>query len=141
MTVDSRAKLQRRSRARDFRAAAGMEGNAHSRPPDRRRSTKSKAPPPPVLTGLDAPLLSHKLPVFPHPAMEQTESLLEQELTLTVILPGGAEKTTTVHGRFSDDCCYETNQMIAVSQLGGAAFLRDPAPNLACFRLYMQRMR
>lgn len=98
MTADSRAKLQRRSSARDCRAAAGMDGNAHNRPPDRRRSTKSKAPPPPVLTGLDAPLLSHKLQAFPHPAMEQTESLLEQELTLTVILPGGAEKITTVHG-------------------------------------------
>ncbi|KAK7154592.1 hypothetical protein R3I94_007805 [Phoxinus phoxinus] len=102
MTVDSRAKLQRRSSARDFRAmqaAAGMDGNAHSRPPDRRRSSKSKAPPPPpVQKSLDAPLLSHKLPAYPHPAMDQKENLLEQDLTLTVVLPGGVEKTDVVHG-------------------------------------------
>ncbi|KAK2904691.1 hypothetical protein Q8A67_006490 [Cirrhinus molitorella] len=102
MTVDSRAKAQGLSSARDFRAveaAAGMDGDAHSRPPDRRRSSKSKAPPPPpVLKGLDAPLLSHKLPAYPHPAMDQKENLLEQDLTLTVVLPGGVEKTTVVHG-------------------------------------------
>uniref|UniRef100_A0A673KB00 Cordon-bleu protein-like 1 n=1 Tax=Sinocyclocheilus rhinocerous TaxID=307959 RepID=A0A673KB00_9TELE len=77
MTVDSLAKVQVRSR----------------------RSSKSKAPPPPpVLKGLDAPLLSHKLPAYPHPAMEQKENLLEQDLTLTVVLPEGVEKTTVVHG-------------------------------------------
>ncbi|XP_016324352.1 cordon-bleu protein-like 1 isoform X3 [Sinocyclocheilus anshuiensis] len=77
MTADSRAKVQGRSR----------------------RSSKSKAPPPPpVLKGLDAPLLSHKLPAYPHPAMEQKENLLEQDLTLTVVLPEGVEKTTVVHG-------------------------------------------
>lgn len=89
MTVDSRTKLQRRSSARDFRAmqaAAGMDGNAHSRPPDRRRSSKSKAPPPPPV------------PAYPHPAMDQKENLLEQDLTLTVVLPGGVEKTIVVHG-------------------------------------------
>ncbi|XP_050975148.1 cordon-bleu protein-like 1b isoform X2 [Labeo rohita] len=63
------------------------------------RSSKNKAPPPPpVLKGLDASLLSHKLPAYPHPAMDQKENLLEQDLTLTVILPGGVEKTTVVHG-------------------------------------------
>ncbi|XP_073701894.1 cordon-bleu protein-like 1b isoform X2 [Garra rufa] len=63
------------------------------------RSSKSKAPPPPpVLKGLDAPRLSHKLPAYPHPAMEQKENLLEQDLTLTVVLPEGVEKTTVVHG-------------------------------------------
>ncbi|XP_042620247.1 cordon-bleu protein-like 1 isoform X2 [Cyprinus carpio] len=102
MTADSRAKVQGRSSARDFRAvqvAAGMDGDAHSRPPDRRRSSKNKAaPPPPVLKGLDAPLLSHKLPAYPHPAMEQKENLLEQDLTLTVVLPEGLEKTVVVHG-------------------------------------------
>ncbi|XP_059356610.1 cordon-bleu protein-like 1 isoform X3 [Carassius carassius] len=76
-----------------------MDGDAHCRPPDRRRSSKNKAaPPPPVLKGLDASLLSHKLPVCPHPAMEQKENLLEQDLTLTVVLPEGLEKTTVVHG-------------------------------------------
>ncbi|XP_067300669.1 cordon-bleu protein-like 1b isoform X2 [Pseudorasbora parva] len=82
-----------------MQAAAGMDGNAHSRPPDRRRSSKSKAPPPPpAQKSLDAPLLSHKLPAFPHPAMDQKENLLEQDLTLTVVLPGGVEKTIVVHG-------------------------------------------
>uniref|UniRef100_A0A8C1XEB4 Cordon-bleu ubiquitin-like domain-containing protein n=1 Tax=Cyprinus carpio TaxID=7962 RepID=A0A8C1XEB4_CYPCA len=76
-----------------------MDGDAHSRPPDRRRSSKNKeAPPPPILKGLDAPLLSHKLPAYPHPAMDQKENLLEQDLTLTVVLPEGVEKTTVVHG-------------------------------------------
>ncbi|XP_058643532.1 cordon-bleu protein-like 1b isoform X3 [Onychostoma macrolepis] len=76
-----------------------MDGDAHSRPLDRRRSSKNKAPPPPpVLKGLDAPLLSHKLPAYPHPAMDQKENLLEQDLTLTVVLPEGVEKTTVVHG-------------------------------------------
>ncbi|XP_051761108.1 cordon-bleu protein-like 1b isoform X2 [Ctenopharyngodon idella] len=65
----------------------------------RPRSSKSKAPPPPpVQKGLDAPLLSHKLPAYPHPAMDQKENLLEQDLTLTVVLPGGVEKTIVVHG-------------------------------------------
>ncbi|XP_052005092.1 cordon-bleu protein-like 1 isoform X2 [Xyrauchen texanus] len=100
MTLDRRGK--HRGRARDFRAAqttTGMDGNAHSRPPDRRRSSKSKAPPPPpVLKGLDAPLLNQKLPASPHQAMEQKENLLKQELTLIVVLPGGVEKTTVVHG-------------------------------------------
>ncbi|KAG1945059.1 cordon-bleu protein-like 1b isoform X2 [Pimephales promelas] len=100
MTVDSRAKLQRRSsaRVRAMQAAAGMDGNAHSRPPDRRRSSKSKAPPPPVQKSLDAPLLSLKLPAHPHPAMDQKENMLEQDLTLAVVLPGGVEKTIEVHG-------------------------------------------
>ncbi|XP_051565544.1 cordon-bleu protein-like 1 isoform X2 [Myxocyprinus asiaticus] len=102
MTVDGRAEHRGRSSARDFRAAqtaSGMDGNAHSRPPDRRRSSKNKAPPPPpVLKGLDAPLLYQKLSESSHPAMEQMENKLEQELTLTVVLPGGVEKTTVVHG-------------------------------------------
>ncbi|XP_077072498.1 cordon-bleu protein-like 1b isoform X3 [Siphateles boraxobius] len=63
------------------------------------RSSKSKAPPPPpVQKSVDAPLLSHKIPAYPHPAMDQKENLLEQDLTLTVVLPGGVEKTIVVHG-------------------------------------------
>ncbi|XP_056092094.1 cordon-bleu protein-like 1b isoform X2 [Rhinichthys klamathensis goyatoka] len=63
------------------------------------RSSKSKAPPPPpVQQSLDAPLLSQKLPAYPHPAMDQKENLLEQDLTLAVVLPGGVEKTIEVHG-------------------------------------------
>ncbi|XP_051998888.1 cordon-bleu protein-like 1b isoform X2 [Xyrauchen texanus] len=101
MTVDRRAEHRGRSSARDFRAAqtaSGMDGNAHSRPPERRKSSKNKAPPPPVLKGLDAHPLYQKLPESSHPAMEQMENKLEQELTLTVVLPGGVEKTTVVHG-------------------------------------------
>lgn len=65
-----------------------------------RRSSKHKAPsPPPVLQGLDG-LLSHKLPAYPHPNMDQKENLLDQDLTLTVVLPGGVEKTTVVPGRW-----------------------------------------
>ncbi|KAA0715442.1 Cordon-bleu protein-like 1 [Triplophysa tibetana] len=62
------------------------------------RSSKHKAPsPPPVLKGLDG-LLSHKLLAYPHPNMDQKENLLDQDLTLTVVLPGGVEKTTVVPG-------------------------------------------
>ncbi|KTG40576.1 hypothetical protein cypCar_00036286 [Cyprinus carpio] len=46
MTADSRAKVQGRSSARDFRAvqvAAGMDGDAHSRPPDRRYTSTERA--------------------------------------------------------------------------------------------------
>ncbi|TRY93519.1 hypothetical protein DNTS_032372, partial [Danionella cerebrum] len=46
-------------------------------------STKSKAPPPPPVQKDLSPL--------PHPGMEQ-------DLTLTVVLPGGAERTTIVNG-------------------------------------------
>ncbi|XP_067266080.1 cordon-bleu protein-like 1b isoform X3 [Chanodichthys erythropterus] len=85
------------------RLTEGRPSNGLSRPSLNslclRRSSKSKAPPPPpVQKGLDAPLLSHKLPAYPHPAMDQKENLLEQDLTLPVVLPGGVEKTIVVHG-------------------------------------------
>ncbi|XP_057192061.1 cordon-bleu protein-like 1b isoform X1 [Triplophysa rosa] len=95
MKVDSSAQHRGRSSAVNLTAAAGMDGDARNR----RRSSKHKAPsPPPVLKGLDGPLLSHKLPAYPHPNMDQKENLLDQDLTLTVVLPGGVEKTTVVHG-------------------------------------------
>ncbi|XP_052463080.1 cordon-bleu protein-like 1 isoform X3 [Carassius gibelio] len=103
MTFDSRAEVQGRTSARDFRAVQ-VAGWMATHTADRLnegtpRSLKSKAAPrPPVLKGLDAPPLSHTLPAYPHPAMEQKENLLEQDLTLTVVLPEGLEKTVVVHG-------------------------------------------
>ncbi|XP_036395903.1 cordon-bleu protein-like 1 [Megalops cyprinoides] len=57
-------------------------------------STKGKAPPPPpTVKGLDDP--QHPLR---HSDMDQKENLLDQDLTLGVVLPDGLEKTATVHG-------------------------------------------
>uniref|UniRef100_A0A674F4Q4 Cordon-bleu ubiquitin-like domain-containing protein n=1 Tax=Salmo trutta TaxID=8032 RepID=A0A674F4Q4_SALTR len=64
-------------------------------------STKSKAPSPPEsVKGLDGAGLSqrHSVSAFPQMTMDQKENLLEQDLTLVVVLPGGVEKTATVHG-------------------------------------------
>ncbi|KAJ8385447.1 hypothetical protein AAFF_G00188990 [Aldrovandia affinis] len=60
-----------------------------------RRSTKGKAPPPPTAEGLDGQILSLRLQLS---AMDQKENLIDQDLTLTVVLPGGAEKMAVVHG-------------------------------------------
>ncbi|XP_035379429.1 cordon-bleu protein-like 1b isoform X2 [Electrophorus electricus] len=60
------------------------------------RSYKSKAPPPPPAP--HGPASSTSIPKPPRTAMEPKESLLEQELLLTVVLPEGVEKTTQVHG-------------------------------------------
>ncbi|KAM6985027.1 cordon-bleu protein-like 1b [Aplochiton taeniatus] len=66
---------------------------------DFRFSTKSKAPSPPAqFKGLDGPIFSQKYPGYPHLTMDQVESLIEKDLTLVVVLPGGVEKETTVHG-------------------------------------------
>nr|XP_046218833.1 cordon-bleu protein-like 1 isoform X1 [Oncorhynchus gorbuscha] len=64
-------------------------------------STKNKAPSPPVsVKGLDGAGLSqrHFVSAFPQMTMDQKENQLEQDLTLVVVLPGGVEKTATVHG-------------------------------------------
>ncbi|XP_030642503.1 cordon-bleu protein-like 1b [Chanos chanos] len=64
-----------------------------------RRSYKTKAPPPPPsLSVLDGSRLSQRLPVYPPTAMDQKENLIDQDLTLVVVLPEGVEKTTIVHG-------------------------------------------
>uniref|UniRef100_A0A8C5I7N6 Cordon-bleu ubiquitin-like domain-containing protein n=1 Tax=Gouania willdenowi TaxID=441366 RepID=A0A8C5I7N6_GOUWI len=61
----------------------------------RRVSTKSRAPSPPDLK--DSQGFSQWCPGNPHLTMEQdTEN--DKELSLTVVLPGGVEKTTVVHG-------------------------------------------
>ncbi|CAJ1079319.1 cordon-bleu protein-like 1b isoform X1 [Xyrichtys novacula] len=61
-------------------------------------STKSKAPTPPGLKKLDSPGFSQWYPGNPHLTMEQKENLIDKELSLVVVLPGGVEKMTTVHG-------------------------------------------
>ncbi|XP_041857153.1 cordon-bleu protein-like 1b isoform X3 [Melanotaenia boesemani] len=58
-------------------------------------STKSKAPSPP---GLDPPGFSQWHPENPHLSMDQKENILDKELSMTVVLPGGVEKMTVVHG-------------------------------------------
>ncbi|XP_070832548.1 cordon-bleu protein-like 1b isoform X3 [Chaetodon trifascialis] len=61
-------------------------------------STKSKAPSPPGLKKLDSPGFSQWYPGNPHLSMDQKENLIDKDLSLVVVLPGGEEKMTTVHG-------------------------------------------
>ncbi|XP_071329898.1 cordon-bleu protein-like 1b isoform X2 [Trachinotus anak] len=61
-------------------------------------STKSKAPSPPGLKKLDSPGFSQWYPGNPHLTMDQKENLIDKDLSLVVVLPGGVEKMTTVHG-------------------------------------------
>ncbi|XP_068185681.1 cordon-bleu protein-like 1b isoform X3 [Antennarius striatus] len=63
-----------------------------------RESTKSKAPSPPGLKQLDSPGFSQWYPGNPHLTMDQKENLTDKDLSLVVVLPGGEEKITTVHG-------------------------------------------
>ncbi|XP_029112664.1 cordon-bleu protein-like 1b isoform X1 [Scleropages formosus] len=65
-----------------------------------RRSNKSKAPTPPLVAQNRGagPRPPQRLPSFPPTAMEQKENLIDRDLTLTVVLPAGLEKTTIVHG-------------------------------------------
>uniref|UniRef100_A0A3B4YCB3 Cordon-bleu WH2 repeat protein like 1 n=1 Tax=Seriola lalandi dorsalis TaxID=1841481 RepID=A0A3B4YCB3_SERLL len=63
-----------------------------------RVSTKSKAPSPPGLKKLDSPGFSQWYPGNPHLTMDQKENLIDTDLSLVVVLPGGVEKMTTVHG-------------------------------------------
>lgn len=69
-----------------------------------RVSTKSKAPSPPGIKKLDSPGFSQWYPGNPHLTMDQKENLIDKDLSLVVVLPGGEEKMTTVHGRYSLDC-------------------------------------
>uniref|UniRef100_A0A3Q3W7J2 Cordon-bleu ubiquitin-like domain-containing protein n=1 Tax=Mola mola TaxID=94237 RepID=A0A3Q3W7J2_MOLML len=64
-----------------------------------RVSTKSKAPSPPGLKKLDSPGLSQWYPGNPHLTMDQKENLIDEDLCLAVVLPGGEEKMTTVPGK------------------------------------------
>ncbi|XP_028446410.1 cordon-bleu protein-like 1b isoform X3 [Perca flavescens] len=61
-------------------------------------STKSKAPSPPGLKRLDCPGFSQWYPGNPHLTMDQKENLIDKDLSLVVVLPGGVEEMTTVHG-------------------------------------------
>ncbi|XP_047227325.1 cordon-bleu protein-like 1b isoform X3 [Girardinichthys multiradiatus] len=63
-----------------------------------RLSTKTKAPSPPGLKTVDCPGFSHWPPGSPHLTMDQKENLMDKELSLTVVLPGGSEKKTQVEG-------------------------------------------
>lgn len=65
-----------------------------------RVSTKSKAPSPPGLKRLESPGFSQRYPGNPYLKMDQKENLIDKELSLTVVLPGGVEKTAIVHGRY-----------------------------------------
>ncbi|XP_046902498.1 cordon-bleu protein-like 1b isoform X2 [Hypomesus transpacificus] len=77
----------------------GTHSTPHRRLSGIRVSTKSKAPsPPPALKGLGDQGRPQRYPGFPHRTMDQKENLLEREMNLLVVLPGGAEKTTLVHG-------------------------------------------
>lgn len=85
-----------------------------------RVSTKSKAPSPPGLKRLESPGFSQRYPGNPYLKMDQKENLIDKELSLTVVLPGGVETTAIVHGRYrslylylyilsvrvKDDFCY-----------------------------------
>lgn len=70
-----------------------------------RVSTKSKAPSPPGLKRLDSPGFSQWCPGNPHLTMDQKENLIDKDLSLVVVLPGGEEKMTVVHGRYSLNIC------------------------------------
>uniref|UniRef100_A0A672INZ7 Cordon-bleu ubiquitin-like domain-containing protein n=1 Tax=Salarias fasciatus TaxID=181472 RepID=A0A672INZ7_SALFA len=63
-----------------------------------RRFPTYKAPSPPALKKLDSPGFSQWYPGNPCLTMDQKENLIDKELSLTVVLPGGVEKTTVVHG-------------------------------------------
>uniref|UniRef100_A0A3P9IA06 Cordon-bleu ubiquitin-like domain-containing protein n=1 Tax=Oryzias latipes TaxID=8090 RepID=A0A3P9IA06_ORYLA len=62
-----------------------------------RVSRKSKAPTPPGLR-LDSQGFSPWHPGNLHLTMDQKENLQDKELSLTVVLPGGVEQMTVVHG-------------------------------------------
>ncbi|XP_012729500.2 cordon-bleu protein-like 1b isoform X2 [Fundulus heteroclitus] len=70
----------------------------HPRNTALRVSTKTKAPSPPGLKKVDCPGFSQWHPGGPHLTMDQKENLMDKELSLTVVLPGGLEKKTQVEG-------------------------------------------
>ncbi|RVE58014.1 hypothetical protein OJAV_G00205240 [Oryzias javanicus] len=70
---------------------------SHPRTSGLRVSRKSKAPSPPGLR-LDSQGFSPWHPGNLHLTMDQKENLQDKELSLTVVLPGGVEQMTVVHG-------------------------------------------
>uniref|UniRef100_A0A1A8V4H2 Cordon-bleu ubiquitin-like domain-containing protein n=1 Tax=Nothobranchius furzeri TaxID=105023 RepID=A0A1A8V4H2_NOTFU len=71
---------------------------SHLRSSGLRLSTKNKAPSPPGLKKLDSSGFTQWHPGNPHLTMDQKENLIDKELSLSVVLPGGVEKRTLVHG-------------------------------------------
>uniref|UniRef100_M4AAY3 Cordon-bleu WH2 repeat protein like 1 n=1 Tax=Xiphophorus maculatus TaxID=8083 RepID=M4AAY3_XIPMA len=63
-----------------------------------RVSTKTKAPSPPGLKTADCSGFSQWHPGSPRLTMDQKENLMDKELSLIVVLPGGVEKNTQVEG-------------------------------------------
>nr|XP_046216745.1 LOW QUALITY PROTEIN: cordon-bleu protein-like 1 [Oncorhynchus gorbuscha] len=107
MKVDSCSEGQGHSCPRDLVKPMPLDMEENGSQGTRRRlsgsrvSTKSKAPSPPVsVKGLEGAGLSqrHSVSGYPLMTMDQKENLLERDLTLVVVLPGGVEKTATVHG-------------------------------------------
>nr|XP_023687064.1 cordon-bleu protein-like 1 isoform X1 [Paramormyrops kingsleyae] len=81
----------------------GVQGTLHRLPPatspSLRRSTKSRAPTPPASAQTSgSPRALQRLPGLPPVTMEQKENMTDRDLTLTVVLPGGVERTAVVHG-------------------------------------------
>uniref|UniRef100_A0A3Q3QX40 Cordon-bleu ubiquitin-like domain-containing protein n=1 Tax=Monopterus albus TaxID=43700 RepID=A0A3Q3QX40_MONAL len=74
------------------------ESQPHPRSSGLRVSTKSKAPSPPGLKRPDSPGFSQFYPGNHHFTMDQKENLNDKNLSLHVVLPGGVEKMTVVHG-------------------------------------------
>lgn len=71
----------------------------HPRQAATRVSTKSKAPSPPGPDKLNSPGLAQWYPGNPATlSMDHKDNLIDKELSLVVVLPGGVEKMTTVHG-------------------------------------------
>ncbi|KAK6485108.1 cordon-bleu protein-like 1 [Huso huso] len=63
-----------------------------------RRTAKGKAPPPPsTVKCFDGSSVSQSVE-SPNIVMDQKENFIDQDITLTVVLPGGVEKSATVHG-------------------------------------------
>uniref|UniRef100_A0A8D3AMC3 Cordon-bleu WH2 repeat protein like 1 n=1 Tax=Scophthalmus maximus TaxID=52904 RepID=A0A8D3AMC3_SCOMX len=103
MEVDRCSDRQLHSCPRDFVKPMSLVMDDHgSRPHPRssglRVSTKSKAPSPPGLKNLGSPGFSQWYPGNPHLTMDQKENLIDKDLSLVVVLPGGVEKMTMVHG-------------------------------------------
>ncbi|XP_008402253.1 cordon-bleu protein-like 1b isoform X2 [Poecilia reticulata] len=70
----------------------------HPRSTSLRVSTKTKAPSPPGLKTADCSGFSQWHPGGPRLTMDQKENLMDKELSLIVVLPGGVEKNTQVEG-------------------------------------------
>ncbi|XP_034429805.1 cordon-bleu protein-like 1b isoform X2 [Hippoglossus hippoglossus] len=103
MEVDNCIDNQLHSCPRDFVKPMSFVMDDHGSLPHPRSSalrvsTKSKAPSPPGLKDLDSPGFSQWYPGNPHLTMDQKENLIDKDLSLVVVLPGGIEKMTTVHG-------------------------------------------